>query len=128
MPNAADIARDEWLAEQDRWIGAEQELRIFERSLAGQDVLSSEHLDRSASLRRTRDVARERCDGATVGLRCGVLDCEPIGSRQPVARYQRERSRCSMTTIDASQPVTATGETQPLIEDRGCAFADCRAS
>jgi len=64
MPNAADIARDEWLAEQDRWIVAEQELRIFERSLAGQDVLREEQVDRSASLRRTRDGARARCDPA----------------------------------------------------------------
>jgi hypothetical protein len=64
MPSDLDLARDEWLAAQERMLAAEQELRVFEQSLAGLDVLFEEHIDRSASLQRIRDKAREHSDDA----------------------------------------------------------------
>ena len=64
MPSDLDLARDEWLAAQERLLAAEEDLRTFEQSLAGLDVLFEEHIDRSASLQRGRDRARGLSDDA----------------------------------------------------------------
>ncbi len=64
MPSDLDLARDEWLAAQERLLDAEEDLRTFEQSLAGLDVLFEEHIDRSASLQRGRDRARGLSDDA----------------------------------------------------------------